>query len=135
MLPPPAFTSSAAVLLVRDVVTAANHYRDQLGFSFDGFFNDPPDFCILRRDGCHLMLKQAADPVHVVPHWKVSPSLCNVYFWVTDAEALYHELKARGAKIDYDLCTQPYGCREFGVQDLDGYDLAFGQIIRRTSKV
>ena len=75
------------------------------------------------------MLKQAADPAHVVPHWTVSRHTCNVYFWVTDTDALYHELKARGAKIDYELCTQPYGCREFGVQDLDGHDLSFGQIL------
>ena len=125
----PAFTSSAAVLLVRDVVAAANYYRDQLGFAYDGFFHDPPDFCILRRDGCHLMLKQVIDSQHIVPHWTVSRGVWNVYFWVTDAEALYHELKARGARIDYDLCMQPYGCREFGIQDLDGYDVAFGQLV------
>ena len=30
---------------------------------------------------------------------------------------------------NYELCDQPYGCREFGIQDLDGYDIAFGQDI------
>ena len=50
-VPTPALTSSAAVLLVRDVLAAARYYCDQLGFTHDGFFNDPPDFCILRRDG------------------------------------------------------------------------------------
>ena len=44
-----------------------------------------------------------------------------------DAAALYAELKGRGALIDYDLCAQPYGCSDFGIQDLDGYDIAFGQ--------
>jgi len=48
---------------------------------------------------------------------------------VNDADALYEEVKGRGAKIDYELCDQPYGCREFGIQDLDGYDIAFGQDI------
>ncbi len=51
----------------------------------------------------------------------------NIYMWVDDVEGLYNELVDRGAKIDYELCEQPYGCREFGVQDLDGYDIAFGQ--------
>lgn len=32
-----------------------------------------------------------------------------------------------GARIDYELCDQPRGCREFSVQDLDGYDIVFGQ--------
>ena len=58
----PALTSSAAVLLVKDVVAAADHYRDKLGFAYDGFHGEPPSFCILRRDGYYLMLKHADDP-------------------------------------------------------------------------
>ena len=34
------------------------------------------------------------------------------------------------ATIDYTLYDAPHGCREFGIQDLDGYDIAFGQILR-----
>lgn len=44
-----------------------------------------------------------------------------------DAEALYNELKERGAKIDYELHRKPYDSLEFGIQDLDGYDIEFGQ--------
>lgn len=124
----PELSSSAAVLLVKDVFAAADHYRDKLGFAYDGFFGEPPSFCILHRDGCYLMLKQADDPKHVIPHWTVSAKLCNVYFWVTDADELCKELTNRGATIDYGPCDQPYGCREFGIQDLDGYDISFGQI-------
>ena len=120
---------SAPVLLVKDVAAAANHYREMLGFACGPFFGEPPSFVILNRDGFHLMLKQASDPAHIVPHWSVSPKLCDAYFWVTDANALYAEFVARGAKIDYLPCDQPYGCREFGVQDLDGHDLSFGQVI------
>ena len=25
------------------------------------------------------------------------------------------------------LCDQPYGCREFGIQDIDSYDIGCGQ--------
>jgi uncharacterized glyoxalase superfamily protein PhnB len=122
-------TGSAAVLLVKDVAAAAEHYREKLGFTFEGLFGDPPTYCILERDGCSLMLKQANDPSHVVPHWTVSDKLCNVYFWVTDAHALCAEFKDRGATIDYGPVDQPYGRREFGIQDLDGYDISFGQLI------
>ena len=120
--------SSAAVLLVKDIVAASAYYRDKLGFSFDELFGEPPSYCILYRDGCSVMLKQADDPRHVVPHWTVSDKLCNVYFWVTDADGLCAEFQGRGATIDYGPCDQPYGCREFGIQDLDGYDISFGQI-------
>lgn len=120
---------SAPILLVTDVVAAANYYRDQVGFRYERFWGEPPDFCILERDGYHLMLAQVADPRAVVPHWKVRTNLWNVYFWVDDVRAMYEELQARGAKIDYELGMQPYGVLEFGIQDLDGYDIAFGQVV------
>jgi uncharacterized glyoxalase superfamily protein PhnB len=118
---------SALILLVQDVVASANYYRDRVGSAYERFWGDPPCFCILWRDGFHLMLSQAQNSSAIVPHYKIVDSLWNVYFWVNDAEAMYEELKGRGATIDYELCNQPYGCREFGIQDLDGYDIAFGQ--------
>lgn len=79
------------------------------------------------RDGHIVMLSQVEDPKQVVPHYTVVANMWNVYFWVDDVEEIYAELKGRGATIDYELCDQPYGVREFGVQDLDNYDIAFGQ--------
>ena len=119
--------SSAPVLLVRDVVAAAEHYRDALGFTYQRFWGDPPKFVILERDGLRLMLNQAPDGTAIVPHWKVDAGIWNVYYWVEDVEALFSEFTARGAKIDYGLDDKPYGIREFGIQDLDGYDIGFGQ--------
>jgi len=53
-------------------------------------------------------------------------------FGVDDADSLYKELVelvAAGAKFDYGLGTKPYGILEFGIQDLDGHDIRFGQRI------
>jgi len=122
-------TGSAPILLVKDVLASANYYRDQIGFSYDHIWGQPPTFCILERDGFRLMLQEVEDDKYVVPHYKAADNMWNVYFWVDDAEQIYAELKRSGAKIDYELCDQPYGCREFGIQDLDGYDIAFGQNI------
>lgn len=129
MSPPPKLTASAPILLVKDVVQAANYYRDALGFSYDRFWGEPPVFVILKRDEMYVMLRQADDPAHVVPNWTVAKNLWDIYFWTSDVDALYQELKERGAKIDYELCVQPYDCREFGVQDPDGHDIAFGMPI------
>jgi len=129
----PRLTSSAAVLLVRDIVSAANYYCDALGFSYDRFWGEPPSFVILRRDGLHLMLDQAPAGHVIVPHWKIDANLWNVYFWVDDADALLAEFKRRGATIDYDIHNKPYRVREFGVQDLDGYGLGFGQLLTPVS--
>jgi uncharacterized glyoxalase superfamily protein PhnB len=122
-------TSSAPVLLVRDVVAAANYYRDALGFSYERFWGAPPAFVILSRDGMCVMLDQAPADHVIVPNWKIDACMWNIYFWVDDVELLHTELKERGAKIDYGLSNKPYGIKEFGIQDLDGYDVAFGQPI------
>lgn len=75
------------------------------------------------------MLGQVDAPEKIVPHWKIRDKTWNAYFWVDDAERLYGEMKAKGAHIDYELCIQPYGCREFGIQDLDGHDIGFGEVL------
>ncbi len=117
---------SAPILLVTDVVASANYYRDKLGFGHDRFWGEPPSFCILWRDHFHVMLSRVEDSKQIIPHYKVIEKMWKIYFWADDVDTLYEEMKERGATIDYDPCDQPYGCREFGVQDLDGYDIAFG---------
>jgi hypothetical protein len=78
MTPAAKLTASSAVLLVRDVVKAANHYKEAMGFSYERFWGEPPSFVILHRDGMYLMLKEVDDPKHVVPHWTVSDKLWDV---------------------------------------------------------
>jgi uncharacterized glyoxalase superfamily protein PhnB len=124
---PAKLIAHAPVLFVRDIHAAAAYFRDALGFTFGQIWGDPPSFTIPRRDGRHVMLKQIEDVSRIIPNHTVSPGLWDAYFWVDDVQALYDELVGRGAKIDYELCDQPYGCREFGVQDLDGHDIGFGQ--------
>jgi len=123
-------TRLAPILLTKDIVAAANYWRDRVGFSYERFWGEPPCFVMLERDGLTVMLSQVHDPADVRPHWTIVDKMWNVYFWVDDADALYAELQERGATIDYTLYNAPHGCREFGIQDLDGHDIAFGQVIR-----
>ena len=121
-------TGSAPVLLVKDVVAAADYFRDRLGFGYDRLWGEPPTFCMVRRDGHVVMLCQA--PAEVVrPHWTVVSSMWDAYFWVDDVDAIYEEYQRSGAIIDYTLGVKPYGVKEFGVQDIDGHDIAFGQVL------
>ncbi|HMO63745.1 MAG TPA: VOC family protein [Lacipirellulaceae bacterium] len=122
-------TGSAPVLLVADVVKSANYFRDQLGFTYERFWGEPPDFCMVQRDGLVVMLALAPPGASLIPHWKVVDRMWNAYFWCDDAEGLYAEFVRRGARIDYGLGVKHYGIKEFGIQDLDGNDIAFGQRI------
>ncbi|HEX8914195.1 MAG TPA: VOC family protein, partial [Humisphaera sp.] len=126
----PRLTATAPVLLVRDVVASANYFRDRCGFAYDRFYHDPPSFVILRRDGQHLMLAKLPAGVAPTPHWYVVDKMWNAYFWVDDADGLCAQMRSAGATIDYGPCTQPYGVREFGIQDPDGHDIGFGQVLK-----
>ncbi len=120
----------ASVLLVRDVHASADYFVQKCGFKDPTFYGEPESFCMLHRDAAELMLREAPKDYIITPHWKVIDCLWNIYFWVDDVESLYEEMKAAGAKIDYELCDQPWGCREFGIQDLDEHDIGFGQIMQ-----
>lgn len=122
-------TGSAPILLVSDIVNSAEWYKEKLGFSFDKLRGEPPVFCILERDGFRLMLSQVKDKNEIKPHWKIVEKMWNVYFWVDDAESMYKEFQKRGAKIDYELYLTSYNVKEFGINDPDGYDIAFGEFI------
>lgn len=123
------FTGVAPVLLVSDVKASIRHFVDTMGFTL-GLFEEVAQFAILERDAARIMLQQTVKTDQIVPNWKIEDCLWDVYIWVDDVDSLYAEFKSRGAIIDYELGDKPYGVREFGSQDLDGHDIAFGQIIR-----
>jgi hypothetical protein len=76
------------------------------------------------------MLAQAPADHTNKPHWQIVEKMWNIYFWVDDVDTIYAEFQKSGAIIDYTLYTTPYGVKEFGVQDLDDHDIAFGQVLR-----
>ena len=80
-----------------------------------------------RRDAATLLFAHCPDPKRIVPNWEIVDKIWNAYIRVDDAEAIYAEVRERGAEIDYTIYDAPHGFREFGVQDPDGHDIAFGQ--------
>ena len=121
-------TAHAAILLVADVERSANWYKEYLGFEIGNLYGNPVHFGIIHRDGQYLMFCKCP-PEKIKPNWKLVDKTSNVYFWVNDAEALYNEYKSKGISFDWDLCIQPYGVKEFGINDPDEYDIAFGQVL------
>jgi predicted enzyme related to lactoylglutathione lyase len=124
--------SVAPLFNVGDVVAAANYYRDKLGFSYDRFWGEPASFCMVQRAGVIIMLAQPVPGVTARPNRLADPEgeSWDAYVWVDDADALNAEFKSRGVKITRDICDQPYGCRDFDVEDCNGYRLCFGQTLR-----
>jgi predicted enzyme related to lactoylglutathione lyase len=122
----------APYFIVDDVVATANFYRDKLGFRYERFWGDPPAFCMVTRGGIIIMLSQFRRTGLMRPNGKAIPNgdAWDAYIWVEDADALYSEFKGKGMKIARGICDQPYGNRDFDVEDCNGYRLCFGSDLK-----
>jgi hypothetical protein len=118
----------APYFIVDDVVATANYYRDKLGFEYERFWGEPPRFCMVQRGGVVIMLKQLEQNGLTRPNHVADPEACwDAYVWIGNADVLHAEFASKGVKIARPICDQPYGCRDFDVEDCNGYRLCFGQ--------
>jgi uncharacterized glyoxalase superfamily protein PhnB len=111
--------AAAAVFVVKDVAGSVAHYQDVLGFHVEFRYGDPPSYAGVERGSALIHLQAAADS-------KRPPGQSAVYIFVTHVDALYDELKSRGARILAEPKNYPYGMRDFAIADLDGNQLTFG---------
>ena len=121
--------SVAPYFIVDDVVASANYYRDKLGFAYDRFWGEPPGFCMVCRNGAVIMLSQLEKSGVMRPNRLADPEggAWDAYIWIHDADALFAEFRSKGVRIVRDICDRHYGCRDFDVEDCNGYRLCFGQ--------
>jgi uncharacterized glyoxalase superfamily protein PhnB len=121
----------APYFIVDDVVTTANYYRDTLGFGYERIWNDPPSFCMVKRNGIVIMLSQLERQGVMRPNRLADPEggAWDAYVWIEDADALFAEFKSKGVKIARNIGDRHYGCRDFDIEDCNGYRLCFGEII------
>jgi catechol 2,3-dioxygenase-like lactoylglutathione lyase family enzyme len=119
-------TGVSPVLLVADLQRSVDYFSDRLGFECH-LFGDPPNFATAARDAAVILIALSDEPARLVPHWQIVDKMWDAYIRVDDVDAIYAEVQDRGAGIDYTIYDAPHGFREFGVQDPDGHDIAFGQ--------
>jgi predicted enzyme related to lactoylglutathione lyase len=119
-------TGISPVLLVADHQRSVDYFSERLGFECH-VFGDPPNFATAARDAAVILIALSDQPERLVPHWQIVDKMWDAYIRVDDADAIYAEVQERGAGIDYSIYDAPHGFREFGVQDPDGHDIAFGQ--------
>lgn len=111
---PEQFIQGAPVLQVPDVESTARYYRDVLGFNCDYV---GPEYGVVWRDN---------SAVHFAPS-DTTPSGVNLFQWVKNVDAVYEEVKARGATIVVDIGDRDYEIRDFSVEDNNGVTIVFGQ--------
>ncbi len=100
------------ILPVQSVAASIDYYVQRLGFKIDWRF---PSFASISRGRCHLFLCEG-DQGHPGT-W--------VWIGVEDAEALFAEYQASGAKIRHPPTNYEWAL-EMQVEDLDGNILRLG---------
>src|SRR2546423_244774 len=114
----------APQFLVDDLNTAIAYYRDKLGFELD--FCHESFYASVSRDGFAIHLKCAPKTIADRTHRKQHEHL-DVYIDVVGVATLHDELRSRGALITKSLGERPWSCRDFYVEDPDGYILCFSE--------
>ena len=117
---PAQFVQGAPVLHVPDVAAAAAFYRDRLGFAWD--FGDDT-YAVVWRDNSAIHFVRDGEGVRGV----------HLFQWVKDVDAYYREVVDRGAKVAAEPADQAYGIREFGLRDINGVEIVFGQDIEHAA--
>lgn len=98
-----------------DVPAGVAYYRDVLGFTVNYAQHD---LGVMDRDQVTLLLIARTERHRGI-------GSCEVY--VNDADALYAELLAKGANVQGEPASHPWGLRDFRVLDLEGNQITFAQ--------
>ena len=112
--------------LVEDVARAAEYYRDKLGFEVGPYFQNPPVFVIVQRDGAAIQLARM-ERGRGGSNRKWKAEAFDAYIWVGAVDQLYNNFRASKATVLQPPLLQEYGMKEMDVVDLDGYVIRFGE--------
>jgi len=127
--------SLTPLLQVFDMPSAVAFYRDRLGFEVIAHSPEVETtegrmfhWCMLRRDGAHLMLNTAYDAGERPPErdaacW-AGHGHTVLFVDCPELDALHAELTACGLDVAPPQ-TRDYGMRQIDVTDPDGYELCF----------
>ena len=115
-------------LAVRNMKETIEFYKNSLGFKMGMAFPDAnnPEYADLSKDGMVLMFIPAEN-LGIGSKEKLGTGV-NMYMQIDgDIDEYYQELEKRGVKIAVDIKDEPYGIRDFTVEDVNGYKLTFNQ--------
>ena len=110
--------------LSENVVKAAEWYRDNLGFTYEFTWGEPPFYSIVQRDhGISIHFSKRDGDAEIQPR--------HLYVFCHDVDAMYEELKDK----DLPHLTAPndadYGMRDFEITDPYGNEITFGTNLDR----
>jgi len=115
----PKLCGAATLLVVQDVLKSVAHYHEVLGFEIGFTYGEPTFYAGVERDDVTIHLQAARETKR-----QLGQGAINIF--VTEVDALYDALKARGARLMNAPQDRAYSMRDFDLDDLDGNRLTFG---------
>ena len=122
-------------LAVRSMKETIEFYENSLGFKMGMAFPDAdnPEYADLSKDGMVLMFIPAEN-LGIGSKEKLGIGV-NLYMQIDgDIDKYHRELKTKGVKIAIEIKDEPYGIRDFTVEDVNGYKLTFNQVSKTDNK-
>jgi uncharacterized glyoxalase superfamily protein PhnB len=119
----------SSTLAVRNMKQTIQFYKDSLGFKMGMAFPDAdnPEYADLSKDGMVIMFIPAKN-VGIGSKQKLGVGV-NMYMQIDgDIDEYYNKLKSKSVKIAVDIKDEPYGIRDFTIEDINGYKLTFNQV-------
>ena len=113
-------------LAVRDMKKTIEYYTESLGFKLGMTFPSPesPEYADMSKDGMVLMFLPAVN-LGIGNDENLGTGV-NLYMQIDGSiDAYYDEVKEKGVKITADIKDEPFGIRDFTVEDINGYQLTF----------
>ncbi len=98
-----------------DVSAGVAYYRDVLGFKIN-YAQD--NLGVMDRDAVTILL---------IARTAKHQGIGSCYVYVRDADALHAELLAKGANVQGEPISHPWGLRDFQILDLEGNRITFAQ--------
>ncbi len=86
---------AAPVFVVEDVMRSVEHYREVLGFHTEFLYGEPTFYAGVERGNVLIHLQAARES-------RKQPGQAAMNVFVSDVDALYEELKWRGARLMND---------------------------------
>ena len=113
--PAPMLEKALPEMPLDDVPAGIAYYRDVLGFKIN---YQQHDLGVMDRDSVTLVL---------IARTTRHEGIGSAYIYIANADALYAELKSRGADLRSEPVSRPWGLRDFRVSDPEGNQITFGQ--------
>lgn len=116
-------------LAVRNMKQTIQFYRDSLGFKMGVAFPDADnlEYADLSKDGMVIMLIPTGN-VGIGAEEELGTGV-NLYMQIDgDIDEYWEELEKKGVKVVADIKDEPFGIRDFTIEDINGYKLTFNQV-------